>query len=323
MSNRRWGKAKNRDIGSIIAKKLVSEHRSCIFDEDRIKLREESVKRYLESFLSNDIDRSHDNGMPKTRNRVVCCGCSQSLYCSYCCRMLLEEEELPKSVREKSIQLPFEVLVLLTDLRNKATGVHSAALCSNEQVKVLEPGVDDCWYSGDSIHDFIDDTVDTTFLLFPAEDSIPLVDVASKIKKIIVLDCKWTRTANSGKLLPEISKFQKVHLSAPPKESYYWRWHNEGEGMLSTIEAIFYSSWEVWEFRKKDQDHDLIHLLYIFGIQRALSGLKAARAGKPYPFSREGKEERRSQRRCIGTDKHKRDLERGISLREQAKLKNG
>ncbi len=139
-----------------------------------------------------------------------------------------------------------------------------------------------------------------------------------------MLDCKWTRTKNSGKLLPEISKYQKVHLSAPPTESYYWRWHNAGEGMLSTIEAIFYASWEVLEFHNKDQrDHNLIHLLYIFGIQRALSGIMADRIGKPSPYSREGKEERRAQRRCIGTEKHLRDLEKGMRLREQAKLTKG
>lgn len=313
MSNR-WGKAKNRTIRTR-DKAFEDDDFVSNDNNERIRRREEMVKSYLDSFLCSNSVLMHT-----VTQRATCCGVSQSLYCSNCCQLLIPEEELPLSLRgNKSIQLPFEILILLTDLRNKATGLHAAALCSNtRQVTLLELS-DDLCYDGKALKD---DDVETTFVLFPDKDSIPIVSVAARIQKLIVLDCKWTRTKNSGKCLPELSKYQKVHLSTPPEESHFWRWHNAGEGMLSTIEAIFYASWEVSEYHQ-NQNSILIDLLYIFGIQRALSKIHADRLGKPSPYSKEGKEERRALRRCIGTEKHLRDLEKGKLLREQTGKNQG
>eukprot|EP00590_Aulacoseira_subarctica_P000520 CAMPEP_0172436194 /NCGR_PEP_ID=MMETSP1064-20121228/71597_1 /TAXON_ID=202472 /ORGANISM="Aulacoseira subarctica , Strain CCAP 1002/5" /LENGTH=314 /DNA_ID=CAMNT_0013184589 /DNA_START=51 /DNA_END=992 /DNA_ORIENTATION=- len=300
MSNR-WGKAKNRTIRTR-DEAFEGDDFASNDNNERIKEREEMVKSYLDSFLCSDSVL-----IPTVTQRATCCGYSQSLYCSNCCQLLIPEEELPVTLRDnKSIQLPFEIRILLSDLRNKATGIHAAALCSNtRQVTLLELSDDPC-SDGKALND---DDVETTFVLFPGKDSIPIVSVASRIQKLIVLDCKWTRTKNSGKFLPELSNYQKVHLSTPPTESHFWRWHNAGQGMLSTIEAIFYASWEVSEYHQK-HDSNLIDLLYIFGIQRALSKIHADRLGKPSPFSKEGKEERRALRRCIGTEKHLRDIEK-------------
>lgn len=106
--------------------------------------------------------------------------------------------------------------------------------------------------------------------------------------------------------------------------------------MVSTIEAIYYAAWEVLEENRaraqgsqqrqncetllQRQQEDLMHLFWIFGIQRSLAGTTAVQTGKPLPYSVEGKEERRAQRRCIGTEKHQRDLEKGRLLKEQARV---
>jgi ABC-type Zn2+ transport system substrate-binding protein/surface adhesin len=38
---------------------------------------------------------------------------------------------------------------------------------------------------------------------------------------------------------------QFVHLEFPPHKSHFWRWHNRGDGMLSTIEAVYFAAREV------------------------------------------------------------------------------
>ena len=128
----------------------------------------------------------------------------------------------------------------------------------------------------------------------------------------------------------------QVHLSSPPQQSYYWRWHNAGPGMVSTIEAVYYAAWEILQQKYRHlvnsepnskslasdllmDQNNLIHLLWLFGHQRAAAFEAAQKTGKPAPFSDEGKEMRRVLRIQKGTGKHLRDKEVGKALREQCR----
>ena len=110
-------------------------------------------------------------------------------------------------------------------------------------------------------HDY--DDVETTYVLFPSPDSIPISEVASKIKKLIVIDCKWSTTGgmrgvdilrkvDGGKYSNVHKRYQYVRLDSPPLHSLFWRWHHfDGHGMLSTIEAIYFAALEVHDARRR------------------------------------------------------------------------
>ena len=179
---------------------------------------------------------------------------------------------------------------------------------------------------------YIDDA--STYLLFPSPgESVPLESVASKVQTLVVLDCKWTNSGLCGKK-QGLSSLQKVHLSSPPKQSYYWRWHNAGHGMLSTIEAIYFAAFETSEIKYQRlldaksisqsdfNDHmidqnNLIHLLWLFGHQRAATIKSAEKNGIPAPCTGEGKDLQRALRKQRGTWRQLRHKEDERRLKEK------
>jgi len=159
-----------------------------------------------------------------------------------------------------------------------------------------------------------------TFLLSPSHDSIPLSSVAVEISRLVVLDCKWTKSSTQQKL-PELTGIQKVHLDSPPTESFFWRWHNAGPGMISTLEAIYFAALELSKHKHDftcNNKKALIHLMWLFGIQRATTSTSTERDGRPLPFSNEGKELQRTFRRTLkGSEKHLRDIRNGRKLKQK------
>jgi hypothetical protein len=144
--------------------------------------------------------------------------------------------------------------------------------------------------------------------------------VASDINRLVVLDCKWTKSSCKNRL--ELRDLPKVHLTNPPEESYFWRWHNKGPGMISTIEAIYYASLEIAERKEgmsKDERENLIHLLYLFAEQRISIQRSCQISGESLPYGEKGKEEQRALRRYKGTAKQVRDKEKGRLLKESAR----
>jgi hypothetical protein len=266
----------------------------------------------------------------------------------------------------RPLKLPFNVHVILDDRRKSATGLHAVALLNRTDGRagILCPNEDHDDSPTDSLVDhsgsilsndsfdlgsvklfdlakddiprYIDDA--STFLLFPSPgESVPLESVASKVRTLVVLDCKWTSSGNSRKN-EGLSSLQKVHLSSPPKQSYYWRWHNAGHGMLSTIEAIYFAAFEASQIKYQhlldagsisqsdSSDHmidqnNLIHLLWLFGHQRAATIKSAQKNGVPAPCTGEGKELQRALRKQRGTWRQLRHKEDERRLKEKIKVK--
>ena len=220
---------------------------------------------------------------PSLTVRTNCdgCGASRSMYCFDCCRLLIPKERLPDPLRDNNLRLPFDVDFILDDRRASSTGVQLKTLMdsmidredckirlfdkeSNEEVPDYSANSEDC---------------EGTYVLFPCSDSIPLSDVVNensgyrKIRRLVLLDCKWTRS--SVRLDPKLAALSRVHLAPDrvPKHSYYWRWHNAGEGMLSSAEAIYFCAWEV---ATSDPDwtvnecHKLVYWMWLFGLQREI-----------------------------------------------------
>jgi DTW domain len=206
------------------------------------------------------------------------CGASRSMYCFDCCRLLIPEEQRPDPLRENTLRLPFDVDLILDDRRSASTGVQLKALMDsmsdqdgNIRLFDMELNEEVPNYSASSKE------YEGTYVLFPCSESIPLSDVVAensphrRIRRLVVLDCKWTRS--SVRLDPRLAALSRVHLAADsvPKHSYYWRWHNAGQGMLSSAEAIYFGAWEVatadpsWTMNECQM---LVYWMWIFGLQR-------------------------------------------------------
>ena len=234
------------------------------------------------------------------RNPCPRCDAPCPLYCPECCQIVVQRDKWPAEVRDNPIKLPFDLDLILDDRRTSATGLQVATMLSAK-----EPSSRYRLYDVERSQELPDYEAEAnTFLLFPGESSRPVSQVIkeSKIDRIVVLDCKWA--SSSIRLHPSIRKLPRVHLDSHPKHSYYWRWHTAGEGMLSTVEAVYFSSWDVamalnWS---DDDRRRLVHLLYLFGLQREIIRKNYEMRGgtglpKHMPFSEDGKEYQRMLRR--------------------------
>jgi hypothetical protein len=131
----------------------------------------------------------------------------------------------------------------------------------------------------------INPTDEKVYLLFPAEDSVSIVTVG-KIDRLVVLDIKWTRQNKDSRF----TALPTVHLDSPPSKSHFWRWHNSGDGMLSTIEAVYFAAMDVtkncWTTLERLR---LINIMWLFSLQHSIINKRSIAEQRPVPFSEEGK----------------------------------
>lgn len=258
----------------------------------------------LEHFLDNLVSTFQE----PSRRECPSCTASRSIYCYDCCEILSPKDRLPEAIQE-GVELPFSVDLILDDRRPSSTGVQAASVLNMRSARNTENNYRLLDQSrGAGVPDY--SAEDGVFFLFPSESSVGLSSVAVKIRKLVVLDCKWTKSRMRKD--PRLVLLPKVHLDNPPQGSFFWRWHNSGAGMLSTIEALYFAAWEVADQQSwsLDRRRALVNLLWIFGKQRAVIKHQYATGNGhriiPYmPFSEEGKEFARNLRIIEEKEKQK------------------
>jgi hypothetical protein len=261
---------------------------------------------YLQSFMTPESLEEQSRW-----GRIQCCGSSRSIYCSECYQLLVPRTRWPSDLQpndddndddddgdgnvSQSTILPFHLHVLLHDRRKSATGLHAAVLDKATQKHHQVVTIVDM-----ERHEPIPEYKENggTYLLFPSSDSVSLTSVAPSLKRLVVLDCKWTHS--SIREHASILKLPKVHLANPPAESHYWRWHNAGPGMLSTMEAVYVAAKEVSTTlppSERNRNTDYLSLLWLFALQRAAILRHTKAEQREAPFTHAGKEEQRAMRR--------------------------
>jgi hypothetical protein len=244
---------------------------------------------------------------PKDWPRVLCCESSRSLYCPECCRILIPREDWPGPIEDGSLRSPFDIDIILDEKERRtcATGLHMLAI--NSEIAAISqsttrtplterqdpPNRVQIFDLGREEMPCYDQDQDGVYVLFPSKDSVPISSVGP-IKKLIVLDCKWSRP--SMKSHPNILSLPRVHLVDPPAESHYWRWHNSGDGMLSTMEAIYFSMIQVTEDWPLEKRKQLIHIMWLFALQRSVISKRSEMEQRPIPFTEAGKDCQRELR---------------------------
>lgn len=265
------------------------------------------------------------------QSRVDCCNSSRSFYCPMCCSVLLPSEEWPDVIRNGKLRLPFDIDIVLgkKERRTCATGIQVVAISSvldstrkhNHSETSVEPDAtsfnqfrrrQNC-ETNDSeeaaspfcgsayLYSFEEDNMPSydlknlqnTYVLYPDEGSVPISSVG-RIDRLIVLDMKWSR--KSGKTDARFGSIPRVHLGSPPPNSHFWRWHSEGKGMLSTIEAIYFAAMEATLDWSKEERESLIHIMWLFALQHSVIGKRSQEEKRTVPFSEEGKSHRRELR---------------------------
>lgn len=273
---------------------------------EQIVAKEETrLQEYLDGIASLVTDNDDDdNGDSESlsKRRIYCCHSSRSLYCPQCTKILIPPEYWPSCYHTDPIlKLPFTMDIILgwKERRTSSTGLQMIAISKTlswEDTQLFDMN------RGDTIPSYAPQD-ESTFVLFPQKGrSVSLSSVAHKLQKLVVLDVKWSRSG-IVQLDPALAELQTVHLEFPPRHSHFWRWHNQGEKMLSTIEAIFFAAVEVsvargWSTEERER---IIHIMWLFALQRhaiARQGpnTKAAANQKPLPFSKEGKDRQRAAR---------------------------
>lgn len=201
--------------------------------------------------------------------RTTCQVCQQSamFYCPYCCMPL----GVPDGVSVPRVQLPFfRCDVLFDDGPKKATGVHAKILAPG-QVRLIDLFTSDASSNRTlsrkgasaveaSGHELLDVTYpetavvreipeydpEATLVLFPDDGSVPLGEAslpASSSTTLVIIDAPWRR-AQALRRDPRLAHLRSVRLRSPPT-SRFWRYHAEGAGCVSTIEALAASIREV------------------------------------------------------------------------------
>jgi hypothetical protein len=323
----------NDDVARAIfffLKKIIScrqkHHVSCVA---RTKIFEASMKQAttsevvaneelrLKNYL-DDVATASDVDVDNRYKRVFCCNSSRSLYCPECCKVLIPRNEWPECYRENpKLALPFTMHIVLgwKERRSSSSGIHIMAIRNMmDETASATPGKDNHppeWWQNTELYDInkgeplpsYSSVQNSTFVLFPQKGkSVPISSVAHKIERLIIMDVKWTRVG-IVQLHPQLAKLQTVHLEYPPTQSRFWRWHKKGEGMLSTMEAIYFAAIEMaaacgWSAEERER---IIHVMWLFALQRRgiirqQRSNKHGNATGPLPFSTEGKDKQRSAR---------------------------
>lgn len=235
------------------------------------------------------------------------------MYCTDCYEILVPRDTWPANLRDGTFRLPFDVDIILDDRRSSSTGIQAATMVrtangpAKDSLRIFD-------IEQDAIPKYEEVSQEEgTFLLFPGGSSKPLTSVlkTTGIKKLVVLDCKWSKP--SIRLNPSIASLPRVHLDCATSQSYYWRYHNAGEGMVCTIEALYYAAWQAAEIQKwsLEEQKSLTSMMWIFGHQREAIRRRYALGGgaRPLPpslpFTEAGKEYQRKMRRNNAAKAHR------------------
>ncbi|CAE7345874.1 Dtwd1 [Symbiodinium necroappetens] len=197
--------------------------------------------------------------------REVCgsCGAKAMFYCPFCCTPL----GVPDGVTVPRARLPFARCdIIFDDAPKKATSIHAKVLAP-EQVRLIDlftteantnrtlsrPGGGTATKadfedsrgvpSNAVIREIPEYDPHITLVLFPDDSSATFEEVATEPDfgspdrlTLVVIDSPWKR-AQVLRKHPRLAKLRSIRLGHPPP-SRFWRYHSEGTGCVSTVEAL-------------------------------------------------------------------------------------
>lgn len=243
--------------------------------------------------------------------RTECPGCQHSamFYCSFCCTPL----GVPDGVNVPPVKLPWRRCdVIFDDSPKKATSVHAKVLApaqvrlvdlftndasSNRTLSRHGAGYEEAHPATAVIREIPEYDPSSTAVLFPDEGSVPIteLEVPSGLElTIVVIDAPWRR-AQVLRRHPRLLPLRSVRLREPPP-SRFWRYHAEGSGCVSTVEALAALRREVSSGDGGDTPQDAWEDPLLFFFVRQFAHIASQRRGDPDLPTDEAAKDRRSAR---------------------------
>eukprot|EP00411_Alexandrium_monilatum_P119909 CAMPEP_0175680882 /NCGR_PEP_ID=MMETSP0097-20121207/25017_1 /TAXON_ID=311494 /ORGANISM="Alexandrium monilatum, Strain CCMP3105" /LENGTH=334 /DNA_ID=CAMNT_0016987727 /DNA_START=46 /DNA_END=1047 /DNA_ORIENTATION=+ len=245
--------------------------------------------------------------------RAQCPGCLQSamFYCPFCCVPL----GVPEGVAVPKVRLPFgRCDIIFDDAPKKATSIHAKVLAP-AQVRLVDlftsdasanrtlsrrgatAGEEPCPVTA-VVREIPKYDPQDTVVLFPDSESVLFDDLALAARAaltLVVIEAPWRR-AQALRRHPRLAPLRSVRLRLPPA-SRFWRYHAEGAGCVSSIEALAALAREVAPAPAGGPAAEPWGdpLLFFFARQFALIAARHCKAGLEPPTD-EAAKDRRSAR---------------------------
>lgn len=193
------------------------------------------------------VSRSVLDAVDNDRVNCQTCGRRQSVYCCYCMIMMQGCISVPQ------LLLPVNVLVLQhASEQVSKSSIVGAKIVSPQNIDVVPFG------------EFTDvKHPQTTVVLFPGPQSVPISEYSGRIDTLILLDSPWAKAQGMVKnnavlaSLPQVS-FENHYTT------HFWRYNSRTDQHLSTVEALYYAL----KCMRPDENFD--DLLWFFAHQHQL-----------------------------------------------------
>ena len=229
---------------------------------------------------------------------------------------------VPDHIKVPKINLPVHVDILFRDKPKNSTSIHAKLLAPDHV----------------TITNFADVptqvNIEETVVIYPTQDAGTFFDLQppelSQLKRLILIDAPWKKAAVMVKH-PALESVRKIKLASPPSTSKFWRYHSQGAGCISTIEALKCILLEFSQATKdstSSTESSYDPLMYFFNLQ-ALE-IEAYHAQNQIddsllPMNEHRKAQMRSSRNQVDKGKrlhqefldHKRDQQADIHVEER------
>ncbi|KNH08458.1 DTW domain containing 1 [Perkinsela sp. CCAP 1560/4] len=187
------------------------------------------------------LENTDDSELIQSREPCQHCHKKVHLYCYKCCEPTLGGRTLLPPSR---VSLPLHLHIILHPFehRSKSTGLHARILCDTDAVSV---------HSYPTIPSCVMEDAARTLLVYPSLRSKPLAKTPNlrDIKHVVFIEGTWRQSqavarSDGIRSLPHVVTLQDY-------ATLFWRFQSEGEGHLSTIEAIYYFFREFHQVRNE------------------------------------------------------------------------
>ncbi|CCI42496.1 unnamed protein product [Albugo candida] len=138
----------------------------------------------------------------------------------------------PTQVTVPQIDLPLQLFIYFRDKVKKSTAPH-ARVIAPRHARIIPMTT--------SESEFPNFDAEKTLVVYPTNTAATLFELdaisLSKIENLVFIDSSWKK-APSVLQHCSLSELRCIKLAHPPAQSKFWRYHEAGEGCISTIEAI-------------------------------------------------------------------------------------
>ncbi|GLD98610.1 hypothetical protein PINS_up007327 [Pythium insidiosum] len=170
-----------------------------------------------------------DAGAAWTRAQCPTCEHSYKFYCPKCCVPV----GVPDGTTVPALTLPLKVDIWFQDKIKKSTAPHAKVLAPQDAQIVPYP-------LSESDNAALDYDRDRVLVVYPTNQSETMPEMTAedlaKVTTLVFIDCPWQK---APVILqdPKLQGLRCVKLATPPAHSKFWRYHQAGDGCVSTIEG--------------------------------------------------------------------------------------